>query len=203
MSEIHSPTHGDVTRLLERLALAETPEPELVDDLLTLLYAELRVMAHRQRQRMGEGARHLQTTELVHELYMKLERQLDSGASIPQSREHFFAYAACALRHLLVDAVRGETRLKRGGSDRTVSLSEVVPVSWFEPKHMERAIDVHHALERIEVVSPEYVRLVELHVFLGLTLDEIAELRGTSRSTVKRQWRKARAWVAATLEDSG
>ena len=70
---------------------------------------------------------------------------------------------------------------------------------WLEPDRIERLVQTHQALDRIAEIDPEYVQLVEMHVFLGLTLQEIAQVQETSLSTVKRRWRRARAWLAAAL----
>lgn len=192
-----------ITRLLEELGEDGLARRDAWQELLELVYAELRALAHAQRAKTpGAPPRDLQTTELVHELYARLEGHLERGGAPPRSREHFFALSARAMRQLIIDAARQERREKRGGAQRPVTFDEeLVPSTLLggDPARVDELVAVHQALEKIEAINPEHVRLVEMHVFLGLTLNEIAEVRARSLSTVKRQWRRARAWLATSL----
>lgn len=194
---------SEITGLLEALGSEPDERSKTWQRLLELVYEELRALAHHQRAKLpGQQPRYMQTTELVHELYGRLEGHLERGGDMPSSSEHFFALAARAMRQLIIDAVRHESREKRGGAQQPITLDEeLLPDGqlWLEPERIEKLVAMHRALEEIEKVNPEHVRLIEMHVFLGLTLDEVAQVRKRSLSTVKREWRRARAWLSTTL----
>ncbi len=194
---------SEITHLLAALGSEPDERSETWQRLLELVYEELRALAHHQRAKLhGQQPRYLQTTELVHELYGRLEGHLERGGQMPNNSEHFFALAARAMRQLIIDAVRHESREKRGGAQRPITLDEeLLPETqlWFEPDRIEKLVAMHRALEEIEKINPEHVRLIEMHVFLGLTLEEVAQVRERSLSTVKREWRRARAWLSTSL----
>ena len=178
--------HESVTRLL---SLWRAGDAGAVKNLFPLVYRELRRLAHRKRRAVAAGET-LRTTALVHEAYLKL---VDQSATSIQSRQHFFALAARVMRQVLVDAGRRRRSVKRGGDAAYVSI-DLVP----EPSEQPAGVDVlilDAALTRLGALDERLLRIVELRVFCGLTVEETADLLGTSPRTVKRDWRKARAFL--------
>jgi RNA polymerase sigma factor (TIGR02999 family) len=153
-----------------------------------------------------EAAGHtLQTTALVNEAYLKLTGQ---PAARWESRRHFFGVAARVMRQILIDHARTRRSAKRGGGARSVSLDETGALTLEQAAGLlardapvltpERAADLvalDAALAALETHSQEKSRVVELHHFLGLTFDEVAEVMGLSSRTVKRHWESAKAWL--------
>ncbi len=167
-----------------------------IDRLFELVYDELRRIARRQL-RGARAEATLSTTALVHEAYLRLSR--DGGWSV-QDRGHFFALAARAMRHVLVDHARHRGRAKRGGGATPLALDEGLVAA---PERDAEVLALDAALERLEAADPELARLVELRFFAGLAIEEIAELRGVSDRTVKRHWRAARAFLYQDLAGQG
>ena len=165
---------------------------EVFDELVPLVYDELRQMAHRQLA--GERRRRtLDTTGLVHEAYVKLVDQ----AQVPvKSRGYFFAAAARAMRQVLVDAARRRRRLKRGAGEEALDLDDFqVAVEDFAAE----LGDVDEALDRLAVLFPRQARVVECRFFGGLSVEETAETLGLAPRTVKRDWSLAKAWLYREL----
>jgi RNA polymerase sigma factor (TIGR02999 family) len=179
---------AEISRLL--LACKGGDEHALAQ-LMPLVYDELHVLAHRRLQ--GERTGHtLQTTELIHEAYLRL-----SGADVAwEDRVHFFALAAQMMRRILVDHARSRGRAKRGGGAVQVTLEDVAIVDG-EPGADLVALD--EALERLSTLDPRKARVVELHYFAGLTYDETATAIGVSAATVERELRMAKAWLYREL----
>jgi RNA polymerase sigma factor (TIGR02999 family) len=165
-----------------------------LEDLLPLIYNELRHLAHNflYRERPGHT---LQTTALVHEAYLKLIDQKDARW---QNRSHFFAIAAQAMRRILIDSARRHAAMKRGGPQEKLSLDEVPDVS-LEPNTKLLALD--EALNALAEIDPDQSRIVELRYFGGLTIEETAEVMNSSPATVKREWAMARAWLHQELTE--
>jgi RNA polymerase sigma factor (TIGR02999 family) len=161
--------------------------------LLPLVYDELRRLAWRRMEREAPG-QSLQPTALVHEAYMRLVGN-DPGRRWNGPR-HFFAAAAAAMRHILVDRARNRRRLKRGGGLGRVDL-ESVSVSRGGPG--DELIDLDEALTELGREDPLCAQLVELRFFAGLTQSEAAELLGLPRRTADRHWAYARAWLFERL----
>ena len=163
-------------------------DKEALDKLLPLVYNELhrQAAAYLRRERAGHT---LQTTALIHEAYVRL---VDQKNVHWQNRAHFFGIAAQLMRRILVDHARTKKRVKRGGSDIRVSLSEVTI------KASARDLDIvalDEALERLALIDEQQSRIVELRFFSGLTVEETAEVLGISPATVKRDWSMAKAWL--------
>lgn len=175
----------DTTQLL--LEARGGDEPARVA-LFERLYGALRELAGRQlRRRSGGGA--LQTTELVHEAYLKL---CDASELTATDRAHFLALSASVMRQVLVDHFRAGVAEKRGGGALRVELEEgAIPVD----DRGELVLAVDDALARLAAQSERAGRVVELKFFGGLTEPEIAEALGVSVRTVSSEWRKARAWL--------
>ena len=177
----------DVTQLLIRLTDGNT---QVLDDLLPLIYGELRQLANRYLRR--ERSDHtLQPTALVHEAYLKL---VDQKNVKWQNRAHFFGVAANMMRRILVDHARKHTADKRGGVAEKLPLEEEILLVSSDEKSME-LLALDEALENLAKIDEQKSRIVELRYFGGLSVEETAEVLGVSPITVKRQWRMAKAWL--------
>ena len=189
---------NEVTRVLSTI---EAGDPQAAEQLLPLVYDELRRLA--ARRLAGEGAGHtLQPTALVHEAYLKLV-----GADPQQPRTgrvHFFAAAAEAMRRILIDYARRKHRARRGGGMKRVELGDIDDIEMVtERGEADELLALDEALTQLAVADPRRAELVRLRYFAGLTLDQAAELLGISRATADRHWAFARAWLfdAMTRED--
>jgi RNA polymerase sigma factor (TIGR02999 family) len=183
---------GEVTRVL---AAARQGDRDAFDRVYALVYRELRHIAHGQR-RLDRPDATLSTTALVHEAYVKLLPH-----SLPiADRQHFFALAARAMRQILVDAARRRQAAKRGG-DAVVLGSDALEVP--EAERAAEFVALDDALSRLEALDPRLGKLVELRYFGGLSVEETAETLELSDSTVKRDWRRARAFLQRELERAG
>lgn len=166
---------------------------EAFDELLPHVYNELhrQAAAYLRRERPNHT---LQTTALVHEAYLKLVGQKDVQW---QSRGHFFAIAAKAMRRILVDHARGRNRDKRGGPDEVLPLEDEMIVAAEETNIDVVALD--EALAGLAKIDPQQERIVELRYFAGLSLEETALVLGISRATTARDWAVAKAWLHREL----
>jgi RNA polymerase sigma factor (TIGR02999 family) len=167
-------------------------DPGALDQLLPLVYAELRRIAARQFR--NERAGHtLQPTALVHEVFLKLvdQREVDW-----QNRAHFFGVAAHIMRRILVDHARRHKAAKRGDGVQCVSIDDARDVAAMDQLPI---LALDHALDRLEKLDPDLGRIVELRAFGGLTIDEAAHVLKVSPSTAKRDWRTAAAWLKREL----
>ena len=183
------PPAGDVTRLLVR---AREGSREAVEELLPLVYAELRRVAGRQL-RNERGDHTLGASGLINEAYLKLADQLQVDW---QSREHFYAIAARAMRQVLIDYARKRNAKKRGGDWDRTSLDNK-GLGFDAPLADLLALD--QALDRLSGIDERLRRIVEYRFFCGLTEKETAELLGVTVRTVQRDWMKARAWLYKEL----
>ena len=182
---------ADVTRLLSAI---ERGDPDAAGQLWPIVYDELRRLAGAQMARERAGHT-LDATALVHEAYVRLAADAEAGFA---NRRHFFAAAAQAMRRILVEHARGKARHKRGGGRRR-EYADLDALSAGGPA--EDLLALHDALDDFAAHDPVKARLVELHFFAGLTLDEAAECLDISPSTADRAWRYARAWLYAELAD--
>ena len=183
------PSADPITRLL---ADWRSGNQAALDQLLPLVYEELRRLAKRQMRREAPGHL-LQTTALVHEAYLRLVDQNQIGW---QTRAHFYAVAAQVMRHILVDYARGRRRAKRGEGVPAMSLDEVAVLS---DDRVEEVIGVHVALERLSMLDPRKGRVFELRYFGGMSIDEAADVLQVSPATVARDWRMAKAWLRRAI----
>jgi RNA polymerase sigma factor (TIGR02999 family) len=168
---------------------------------MTLVYEELRAMARRQLRNWRHGQT-ITTTVLVHEAYLKL---VDHGSATWEDRSHFFSVASLAMRQILVDSARRRVAKKRGGKDVRITLDEF-RLGGAEPDAEARAVEVlaiDRALTSLSALNTRLSQLVELRFFAGLTEEETAEVMGTSERTVRRDWRKARAFLFQALGGQG
>jgi RNA polymerase sigma factor (TIGR02999 family) len=180
---------GDVTRLLR----AYDPErPESAAELFGAVYGELRRLARALlgRERPGHT---LQPTELVHDAFLRL---VDQSAVRAADRAHFFGVSARAMRQILVDHARRRRAGKRGGSWLRVTLDEGLGTPGVD---LDELLALDEALEALAARDPRSARVVELRVFAGLTIEEIAAALNVSKRTVDGDWAFARLWIARAL----
>jgi RNA polymerase sigma factor (TIGR02999 family) len=174
------------------LSAARRDGRDVFDELLPLVYDELRQMAHRHLAR-EHRQRTLNTTGLVHEAYLKL---VDQSRAPVKGRGYFFAAVARAMRQVLVDAARRRGRFKRGGGEPPLNLEDFqVAVDDFATELR----DLDEALERLATQFPRQARVVECRFFGGLSVEETAEALELAPRTVKRDWALARAWLYREL----
>jgi RNA polymerase sigma-70 factor, ECF subfamily len=183
------PDLKDVTLLLQRM---DAGDNAAADQLVPLLYQELRRMA-------GAYLRHerpdhtLQPTALVNEAYLKL---VDQKNVQWQNRSHFFGVASQLMRRILVDYARGHQAAKRGGGAGKLSLDEAMIAS---PQNAGSVLALDETLSRLSEVDPQLVRVVEMRVFGGLSIEETSAALGVSPATVKRNWSMAKAWLTREM----
>jgi len=175
----------NVTRILNAI---EQGDAKAADELLPLVYEDLRRLAAQKLSQEPAGQT-LQATALVHEAYIRLVG--DEPANW-DNRGHFFAAAAEAMRRILVENARRKQSQKRGGGHERVNLEELT-VSITGPS--ENIISVSEALDKLGAKDPAVAELVKLHYFSGLTLDQVAQLRGIGRRTAVKYLAYARAWL--------
>ena len=173
----------DVTVLLQRLQQGDSVA---ADELAPLVYSELHHLAA-ARMAHERGGQTLQATALVHEAWLRL------GDGVFANRAHFFGAAASAMRQILVDRARRRLSGKGRGNAEHVDIDEIeiaAPVG-----NEEEVLAVNEALDQLAAVHPQMAELVKLRYFVGLTFDEVADLMGTSATSVKREWEYARGWL--------
>ncbi len=174
----------DVTRILSAI---EQGDPSAAEQLLPLVYGELRKLAAAKMAQEKPGQT-LQATGLVHEAYLKLVGS-ETGQTY-RDRGHFFATAATAMRQILIDNARAKQTDKRGGGRQRELLEDFAA-----PSSDDELLALHDALRRLAADDPLKAQLVELRYFGGLTGDQTAEVLGISPSTADRHWAFARAWL--------
>jgi RNA polymerase sigma factor (sigma-70 family) len=202
---------SDVTQILAQI---DAGDPQAAEQLLPLVYDELRKLAAARLAHEKPGQT-LQATALVHEAYLRVVaapgvRSQESGVSVERpatgnltpdpcsltpafsSRGHFFAAAAEAMRRILVEAARRKKRLKRGGD---LSRQEVAEDALAAPEIHEDLVALDEALDRLKAIDPQAVQLVLLRYFAGLPIPQVAEHLGISPRTADRVWAFARAWL--------
>jgi len=183
------PPSGEITRLL--IAWREG-RPEAPAQLFPLVYEELHRLARGQLRRHPAGET-LRPTALVNEAYLKL---VDHTRVRLNDREHFFALAARAMRQILVDHARRRSAEKRGGRSVRTTLADKEAPAAIEP---EELLALDEALSRLESIEPRLAAVVELRFFGGLSVEETAAALDCSPRTIKRDWRKARAFLYAAM----
>jgi len=185
----------DSTNITQYLNGAAAGDPDASLRLLPLVYEELRRVA-RQRMARTPPGNTLTPTALVHEAYVKLVEH----RRLPwESSRHFFLAASRAMRNILVDQARRKAAVKHGAGLRRVDIADVDPEI---DAPAEDVVALDEALRRLEQEEPEIGEVVELHHFVGLSLEETARILQVSESTAKRRWRYARAWLHRALRES-
>src|SRR5688572_17183739 len=178
--------------ITELLVCWSNGSPTAVEDLVTLIYPELRRLA-RRRMRQEDPAHTLQTSALINEAYLRLVNQRDVAW---QDRAHFFAVAAQVMRRILIDHARKHHRAKRGGGAHHVALDEGAVIG---QQRAAESLALDAALIQLAKIDERKSRIVELRFFGGLTVEEVAELMDLSPITIKREWRSARAWLQGEI----
>jgi RNA polymerase sigma factor (TIGR02999 family) len=185
---------NEVTRVLSAI---EGGDPHAAEQLLPLVYQELRQLAA-QKLAQEKPGQTLQATALVHEVYLRLV-DLEK-AQHWNSRGHFFAAAAEAMRRILVEQARRKRRHKHGGEHRRVDLDEAVLLA---PAPQDSLLDLDEALTRLEAIDPLAASLVKLRYFSGLTMAQTAAALGISSRNAERNWTYARTWLHRELATPG
>jgi RNA polymerase sigma factor (TIGR02999 family) len=180
---------GDITELIKR---AKAGEDAALEMLFEQLYEPLCGLARSRLTRGGQQTL-LDTTGLVHEFYLRLEH---AGRVLVNDRHHFMAYAARAMRSVVVDFARRRAAERRGGDLEHVPLTD----SLVESTNEQEILQVHAALETLEKVDPRLVRVVEMRYFAGMTEAEIGLALAVTDRTVRRDWEKARLLLASALK---
>ena len=186
-----NPPDNELTNLLT--AWSEGKD-EALNELMPLVYQELKRMAKNYMNSQPSGHT-LQTTALIHEAYLKLADQKEKKW---QNRAHFFAVAAQAMRHILVDHARLHKTEKRGGETQIISLEDVAIIS---NKRANEIVALDEALQNLFDLDERKGRVVELRYFGGLSVEETAEVLKISQETVMRDWRFAKTWLLRELSN--
>ena len=181
----------DVTLLLDAWSGGDAGA---LKELMPLVYEELHRMAKRYMHSQPSGQT-LQTTALIHEAYLKLAENKEKHF---KNRAHFFAVAASAMRHILVDHARSRRSERRGGEAQKISLEEAAIIS---NERLSEVIALDDALKMLEKEDERKARVVELRYFGGLSVEETAEVLKISPETVMRDWRFAKTWLLRELSN--
>lgn len=181
----------DVTRLLESWRSGNN---DALEQLMPLVYGELHRMAKRYMHSQPSGHT-FQTTELIHEAYLKLAEHRDKHW---ENRTHFFAVAAQAMRHILVDHARSRQTEKRGGEWKVISFEETAVIS---VERAQEIVALDDAIKSLEKLDERKARVVEMRYFGGLSVNETAEVLKISPETVMRDWRFAKTWLLRELQE--
>jgi len=187
-----APHPDDITALLQ--AWGRGDEAAL-GELLPLVYGELRRQAGRHMRAQPEGHT-LQTTALVHEAYLRL---VDQKRVEMRSRAQFFALAGTVMRSILVDHARAQRAAKRGGAERSLTLTAAGDIAGQDPEAEMDVLALHEALTRLATLDRRQAEVVELRYFGGLSIEEAAAALGVSHATVEREWKTARLWLRHEL----
>ena len=176
---------SDITRILTAI---EQGDPAAADQLLPLVYEELRKLAAHRMANEAAGQT-LQPTALVHEAWLRLVGEQNPRFA---NRAHFFAAAAEAMRRILIDNARRKRAVRHGGGQQRVNVEQVQLVS---PSDDDQLLAVNEALDKLAAQSKPEAELVKLRYFVGMTLEEAAQVLGISARTADNYWAHARAWL--------
>src|SRR5216117_931718 len=180
---------SDVTRILEAI---QHGDGRAADKLLPLVYEELRKLAAHKMANEAAGQT-LQPTALVHEVWMRLVAKENPKFA---NRAHFFAAAAEAMRRILIDNARRKRAQRHGGGQKQVNLEDVEIASAMAD---DQLLAVNEALDKLAAQDKQKAELVKLRYFIGMTIEEAAQILGVSEPTAKRYWAYARAWLHAEI----
>ena len=182
-----------MTRILESI---EHGDPKAADELLPLVYGELRKLAASKMARESPNQT-LQPTALVHEAWQRLV-----GSENPQfaNRAHFFSAAAEAMRRILIDNARRKRALRHGGAQQRVDLESILEVA--APCYDDELLAMNEALDKLAAIHAIQAEVVKLRFFVGMTNVEVAEALGLSERTVKNYWTHARVWLYKQIKEA-
>ena len=181
---------SEVTRILGAI---ERGEPAAADELLAVVYDELRKLAAYKLAHEAPGQT-LQATALVHEAWLRV---VGDGNPHFEGRAHFFGAVAEAMRRILIDNARRKKTIRHGGRHERVDIAEIEISSETEDDEL---LAIHEALGKFSALDQTKAELVKLRYFVGLTLEEAAEILGISEPTAKRYWTYARAWLYQEIQ---
>ena len=184
---------SDVTRILNAI---EKGNLRATDELLPLVYGELRVLAA-QRLAQELPGQTLQATALVHEAYLRL---VEGGDQDWSNKGHFFKAAAEAMRRILIENARRKKRLKHGGGRQRVEFNDA-DLGIEDP--LDDVLSVNEALEKLASEEPALAEIVKLRYFAGMTIDQVAAIQGISRRSVIDHWAYARSWLTREITENG
>lgn len=187
------------TALSDLLISVQQGEAVALETSFPLVYEELRAIARKQR-RAWKGNSTLNTTALLHEAYLKMANQRHLDVT---SRDHFFAIAATAMRHILCSYARDQNRQKRGGGAQRVSASQLehfASPDGFSDDAADQLSELGDALNKLAEIDKRYTQVVECRFFAGLSVEETAAALDLSPATVKRHWSFARAWLLREMQ---
>ena len=184
-----------MAEITDLLRAVEAGDAQASKQLYERVYGDLKRMA--QARLSGNlPARELDATSLVHETFVRL---LERGELVAEDRHAFFGYVGRVMRSVLIDHVRERQAQKRGGDAHLVTLTTGAHGESFDD---EQLLALNAALEVLERIAPEFHQLIELRYFAGLSLDEVAEIRGTSTRTITREWTKARTFLRQLIHEA-
>lgn len=189
---------SEVTRLLQQMGDGDR---EAGAALLPLVYDELRRLA-RARMAQERAGHTLEATALVHEAYLRLMNDGDGDIAGFDSRGHFFATAAEAMRRILIEHARRKNSIKRGGQQRRIALDDDLPQIQSPCADVQDLLALDRALDRLAAEHPDKAELIKLLYFAGLSLNEAADALGMSKTTAHRHASFARAWLFDAMERS-
>lgn len=184
-------SEGEVTQLLTELR----DQPDTIDRILPMIYDDLREIARCQQARYGSTPT-VQTTELVHEAFIKLR---SSAIQNLRSRQHLKRVSALVIRHLIIDHARSKLAAKRGSGQAPLSLNEEL-AGRDDTAREENVLMINEALLQLEKTCPRMAEVVTARFFGGYTAEEIAEMLDISVRTVQRDWERARAWLLVEIQ---
>ena len=187
----------DVPSLTEQLRQFSGGEKQVAEAVLREVLPKLHQIAVRELKRERYVAP-VSPTELIHEAWL---RNLRKGGWQINSREHFYAIAALAMRRVLVDFARGRLAMRRGEGNAAVSMEGQAVPSQGGMSDPETVVQVGILMDKLEKVDCEWARIVDMHYFAGFTLEEIAEITGMTFRQVRHRWEKGRDWLKKHLED--
>jgi RNA polymerase sigma factor (TIGR02999 family) len=193
-AETFAPQDRRMAELTHLLEAVRAGDAGAMDEVFTLTYRELHEMAH-QRLHRSNRITSLDTTALVHECYLRLVRL---GQLQTRDRAHFLGYAARVMRSIVVDFVRQRLAKRRGGGELRVTLGTDIKDS--TAVNEEQIVQVDEALQELALLDPRLVEVVEMRYFAGFTVEQIAESRGVTTRTIRRDWQKARLLLFSALQ---
>lgn len=194
---VGKPSKEAITRLLQS---SQAGDKEAVNQLLPLVYDEMRSIAH-QKLQFERNGHTLDTTALVHETYFKL---INHNEVEWQSRAHFLAIAALAMKRILINYAEKRKAVKRGGEFARVELEEVEgQIENMSEAMADEILALNQALKKMEEFNQRGSKIVEYHFFGGLTWKEISEVMGIAPITVRRAWNVSKLWLKRELKDTG
>lgn len=182
-----------VTRLLTEL---NQGDKNAYERLFPLVYSELRSRAKQQRY-TWYNQHTLNTTALINETYLKL---VENNQADWQCRSHFLTYAAQAMRHILIDHARNKNAIKRGSGETHLDIDDVLNELHLEQRHIDDLLSLDEALNKLANINQRESQIVECRIFAGMDLQETSAALGISKTTVKRDWMLAKAWLVREME---